>query len=249
VTGEPKKILIVGATSAIAKEAARLYAGQGDKLYLIGRNEEATKALTADLKVRGASQVSYSVLDLNQFGQHAEVLEKANKSLRGVDIALICHGSLPDQEATEKDFELAQHEINTNGLSVISLLTELSKYFVEQNAGTIAVITSVAGDRGRQSNFVYGSVKSMVSTYLQGLRGKLLPFNVHVVDIRPGFVDSPMTAQFEKGSLWSSPQRIANIIVKSIERKRHTVYAPFYWRFIMFAVRLVPEFLFKRIKL
>lgn len=249
MTNEPKKILIVGATSAIAKETARFYASLGCKLYLIGRNEEATRSLTADLKVRGASQVAYCALDLNQFDQHAGALDEANKSLRGFDIALICHGSLPDQKTAEINFELAQREINTNGLSVISLLTELSKIFVKQNQGTIAVITSVAGDRGRQSNFVYGSAKSMVSTYIQGLRGKLLPAGVHVIDIRPGFVDSPMTAQFEKGLLWSSPQRIAKIIIRSIERNHHTVYAPFYWRFIMFAVRLVPELLFKHIKL
>jgi decaprenylphospho-beta-D-erythro-pentofuranosid-2-ulose 2-reductase len=249
VTTEPKKILIVGATSAIAKETARLYAGQGCQLFLVGRNDESLKSLAADIKVRGASRVSCSALDLNQFDKHAQVIKQATKYLKGLDIALICHGSLPDQQVCEKNFALAQQEINTNGLSVISMLTEIADYFVKQKHGTIAVITSVAGDRGRQSNYVYGSAKAMVSTYLQGLRGRLLPFDINVVDIRPGFVDSPMTAQFKKGPLWSSPKQIAEIIVKSAERKRHTVYAPFYWRFIMFAVRLVPEFLFKRIKL
>jgi short-subunit dehydrogenase len=118
-----------------------------------------------------------------------------------------------------------------------------------QGHGTIAVITSVAGDRGRQSNFVYGAAKAMVSTYLQGLRGRLLASGIHVVDIRPGFVDSPMTAAFKKGPLWSSPERVADIMVSAIRHKRHTVYAPHYWRIIMFAVRLLPEFLFKRIRL
>lgn len=249
MTAEPKKILIVGATSAIAKETARLYANSGCQLYLVGRNEESLKILADDVKVRGASLVSYSSLDLNQFDKHAEVIKQATEYLKGLDIAVICHGSLPDQQESEKKFEVAQQEINTNGLSVISMLTELGEYFVKQNHGTIAVITSVAGDRGRQSNYVYGAAKAMVSTYLQGLRGRLLPFNIDVVDIRPGFVDSPMTAKFKKGPLWSSPKQIASIIVKSVERKRHTVYAPFYWRFIMFAVLLVPEFLFKRIKL
>lgn len=249
MTGESKKILIVGATSAIAKEVARHYASQGGKLFLIARNEESLKTLVADIRVRGASMASYSVLDLNHFDRHSEVIKQATEYLQGVDIALICHGSLPDQKASEKSFKLAQQAINTNGMSVISMLTELAEYFIHQGKGTIAVITSVAGDRGRQSNFIYGSAKAMVSTYLQGLRGRLLPFNVHVVDIRPGFVDSPMTAQFKKGPLWSSPTQIADIIVKSVERKRHTVYAPFYWRIIMFVVRLVPEFLFKRLKL
>ncbi|HBY00019.1 MAG TPA: short-chain dehydrogenase, partial [Gammaproteobacteria bacterium] len=106
--------------------------------------------------------------------------------------------------------------------------------------------TSVAGDRGRQPNFVYGAAKSMVSTYLQGLRGRLHPFNVHVVDIRPGLVDSPMTSHLEKGPLWASPELVAKKIVNGIDNKRHTIYTPGYWRIIMAAVRFIPEILFKR---
>jgi short-subunit dehydrogenase len=245
---EPASILIIGATSAIARATARLYAARGDRLHLVARNAGALKAAVDDLRVRGASQVSYSQLDVNAFERHQEVLQEAIEALPQLDVALICHGSLPDQQASEKDFELARHEINTNGLSVISLLTVLSASFIEQRRGTIAVVTSVAGDRGRQSNFVYGSVKAMVSTYLQGLRGRLLPYHVHVVDIRPGLVDSPMTAHLEKGPLWSSPEKIGAIIVRSIERKRHTVYAPFYWRYIMLVVRSLPESIFKRLK-
>jgi len=164
MTAEPKKILIVGATSAIAKETARLYANLGCQLYLVGRNDESLKTLAADVKVRGASRTSYKSLDLNQFDKHPEVIEQAIAYLKGLDIALICHGSLPNQQESEKNFELARQEISTNGLSVISILTELSKYFITQNNGTIAVITSVAGDRGRQSNYVYGSAKAMVSS-------------------------------------------------------------------------------------
>ncbi|MCB1671637.1 MAG: SDR family oxidoreductase [Gammaproteobacteria bacterium] len=244
-----QRILIIGATSAIAKATARLYAARGLRLHLIARNEVTLNAVADDLRVRGAGSVSTSVLDVNDFDQHEATLNNAVEKLGGVDVALICHGSLPDQLASEKSFELARQEINTNGLSVLSLLTVLSGIFTAQQHGTIAVVTSVAGDRGRQSNYVYGSVKAMVSTYLQGLRGRLLADNVHVVDIRPGFVDSPMTAHLEKGPLWASPERIAAIIVRSIERGRHTVYAPFFWRFIMFVVRSLPDFIFKRIKL
>ena len=221
-TNKPKRILIIGATSAIAKATARLYATLGYKLHLVARNEKALQATANDLSVRGASEVSFSILDVNHFEKHEDILRMAMTSLNRIDVALICHGSLPDQQASEKDFDLARHEINTNGLSVISLLTTLSGYFVEQEHGTIAVVTSVAGDRGRQSNYVYGSVKAMVSTYLQGLRGRLLPHNVHVVDIRPGFVDSPMTSHLEKGPLWSSPERIGKIIVA--EHRKGTAY-------------------------
>tara|TARA_B110000858_G_scaffold77483_1_gene89801 strand:- start:40263 stop:40997 length:735 start_codon:yes stop_codon:yes gene_type:complete len=242
------KVLIIGATSAIARVTARIYAQQGCSLHLIARREDQLEAMTSDLLVRGASSVSSSLLDLNKFAQHEKILTGAFSELDGVDIALICHGSLPDQEKLEKDFKQAQKEINTNGISVISLLTVLAQKFIEQQQGTIAVITSVAGDRGRQPNFVYGAAKSLVSIYIQGLRGKLLAHKVHIVDIKPGLVDSPMTAQFPKGPLWSSPERVAQKIVKSIRRGSHTVYAPGYWRLIMFIVSIIPEFIFKRLK-
>ena len=242
------RVLIIGATSAIAKATARIYAQQACTLHLIARREDQLEAMCSDLLVRGASSVSSSLLDLNDFAQHEKALAEAFNELGGVDIALICHGSLPDQERVEKDFKQAQAEINTNGISVISLLTVLSQKFIEQQQGTIAVITSVAGDRGRQPNFIYGAAKSLVSTYLQGLRGKLLAHKVHIVDIRPGLVDSPMTAQFPKGPLWSSPERVAQKIVKSIRRGSHTVYAPAYWRLIMLIVKMIPEFIFKRLK-
>lgn len=241
-------VLIIGATSAIAKATARIYAQQGCSLHLIARNEEQMGVLASDLAIRGAAAVSQSVLDLNKFAEHENILSAAFEELGSVDVALICHGSLPDQIKVETNFKQARKELNTNGLSVISLLSDLAPRFAEQGSGTIAVITSVAGDRGRQPNFVYGAAKSLVSTYLQGLRGKLLAHNVHVVDIRPGLVDSPMTAQFPKGPLWSSPERVARIIVRSIRRGNHTVYAPGYWRFIMLVVRAIPDFVFKRLK-
>lgn len=242
------KVLIIGATSAIAKATARSYAEQGCSLHLIARREDQLELLASDLIVRGASKVSHGTLDLNKFSEHGKTLGAAFTELGGVDIAIICHGSLPDQEKVETNFKQALKEINTNGISVISLLTELAPKFIEQQQGTIAVITSVAGDRGRQPNFVYGAAKSLVSTYLQGMRGKLLAHNVHIVDIRPGLVDSPMTAQFPKGPLWSSPEVIAQKIVKSIRRGSHTVYAPGYWRVIMFVVGAIPEVVFKRLK-
>ena len=180
--------------------------------------------------MRGAQRVGHAVVDLNKYRDHGKAIDAAFDFLATIDIALICHGSLPDQDASEINFKLAEREINTNGLSVISLLTILSPKLKQQGNGTIAVITSVAGDRGRASNFVYGAAKSMVSAYLQGL------------------VDSPMTAHLKKGLLWSSPESIANKIVAGIAAGKHTLYAPGYWRVIMFVVRLIPEFIFKRLK-
>lgn len=242
------KILIIGATSAIAKATARIYAERNHDLFLVARSEERLIETAADLTVRGAESVGHAVLDLNKFNEQARAVDEAIEFLGSIDVVLVCHGSLPDQQQAEIDFKLAQKEINTNGLSVISLLTLLAEKLTLQGNGSIAVITSVAGDRGRQPNFVYGAAKSMVSVYLQGLRGKLFPLNVNVIDIRPGLVDSPMTGHLKKGALWSSPERVAAKIVRSIERRKHTVYAPGYWRVIMFVVRLIPEFIFKRLK-
>jgi decaprenylphospho-beta-D-erythro-pentofuranosid-2-ulose 2-reductase len=162
---------------------------------------------------------------------------------------LISHGSLPDQALCERNFDAAIEAFNINALSVISLLSYIVKPMQERRKGCIAVVTSVAGDRGRQSNFIYGAAKAMVSTYLQGLRGRLFPHNVAVVDIKPGFVDSPMTAHLPKGALWAQPEQIAQRIVRAVEKKRTTIYAPGFWRLIMIIVCSVPEFIFKRLKL
>lgn len=241
-------ILIVGATSAIATATARIYAERRDHLFLIARNGERLSDLVEDLKIRGAQSIGTLTLDLDDFAAHAGAIESAVASLQQIDVALLCHGTLPDQAASEVNFKLALKAINTNGLSVISLLTEIAQRMSKQGKGTIAVITSVAGMRGRQPNYIYGAAKALVSTYLQGMRGRLHEHGVHVVDIRPGLVDSPMTARFKKGPLWSTPDAVAERVVKGIARKQHTVFAPGYWRFIMLVVNCIPEGIFKRMK-
>ena len=243
-------ILLIGAGSAIATAVARRYAAHQSSLFLIARNGSRLALQQQDLLVRGAARVGTHVLDLSNHEEHETAINAATEFFGedDIDLVLICHGSLPDQEAAERDFDLARREIDINGLSVISLLTRLTPYLKAQGRGMLAVVTSVAGDRGRQPNFVYGAAKALVSTYLQGLRGKLLPYGVDVLDIRPGLVDSPMTQQFDKGLLWSSPELVARQIEKAIRRKRHTVYVPGYWRLIMAVVRSIPEAVFKRLK-
>ena len=243
------KIIIIGATSAIARSTARLYAEKNSQIFLVGRDEKRLRELKADLELRGANSIENLTLDIANINEHANVVDKSIQFLGHIDIAIICHGSLPDQQSCENNFKEIEEAININGLTTISFCTEFSKQFKLQKTGTLAVITSVAGDRGRQPNFIYGAAKSMVSTYLQGLRGKLLPFGVHVIDIKPGLVDSPMTAKFEKGMLWSAPELVAIDIVSGIKRKRHTIYTPSYWRFIMAAVCSIPEVIFKKMKI
>jgi len=244
-----KKILIIGATSAIAEATARLWAQQGAQLYLLGRNAEQLKAISADLKIRGASETQYALLDANDLASHASILETAATALNGFDIVLIAHGTLGDQRACEKDFNLALQELNTNAISVISLLTHLGNRFETQKFGSIAVISSVAGDRGRQSNYVYGTAKGAVSIFLQGLRNRLQPSGVQVLTIKPGFVDTPMTASFKKGPLWASPEAIGLSILKAIDKRRDVVYTPWFWWGIMAIIKAVPEKIFKKLKL
>ena len=245
-----RNILIIGATSAIAQATLRLYAEAQDNLYLLGRNTEQLETIASDATVRGASEVHTAVLDVNQFETHETTLQQVFETFPILDIVLIAHGTLPDQKACEHDVHLTMTELSTNGISTISLLTLLANQFKQQQKGTIAVITSVAGDRGRQSNYVYGAAKGMVSLFLQGLRNRLYPNHVHVLDIKPGFVDTPMTANFKKGALWAKPEKIATSIVKAIDKNQSkTLYTPFFFFFIMLIIRSVPDVIFKRLKL
>lgn len=245
-----KNIVILGATSAIAESVARLYAIDGANLYLIARNEQRLTTMAHDLKIRGAASVVVATFTVEDFSTHQAVIDKAYEVLKTIDIVLIAYGSLPDQKIIEKSAVDTIAACNTNALSVISFLTLLANRFEESKHGTIAVITSVAGDRGRQSNYVYGASKAMVSVFLQGLRNRLHHANVNVLDIKPGFVDTPMTAHIPKnGPLWAQPNAIAKDIVKAIEKKKEVLYTPFFWRYIMLIIKSVPESIFKRGKL
>ena len=243
------KILIVGATSAIAEATAKLWAGRGDTLFLVGRKALRLDAIAADLRVRGATSVHCLASDVCDISTHAALLQATFTAMGGLDVALIAHGSLPDQQACERSVEQTLSEINVNALSVIALSTRLGEQFEAQGQGTLAVISSVAGDRGRQSNYVYGAAKGMLSLFLQGLRNRLSKKGVQVLTIKPGFVDTPMTAAFPKGLLWAQPEQIACGIVKAVDQKKDEVYLPGFWRLIMWLIRHIPESLFKKLSL
>lgn len=244
-----RKVLIIGATSAIAEATARVLAEHGDALYLVARNEARLAAVAADLSVRGSPRVGTEALDANDFAAHEAMLERAESFLAGCDTVLVAHGTLSDQRACEASVELTLREISTNALSVVALLTRIANRFAQRRAGTIAVISSVAGDRGRGSNYVYGSAKALVTAFLSGLRQRLGKCGVNVVTIKPGFVDTPMTAAFAKGPLWARPERIAKGIVRSLDQRGGTVYLPGFWRPIMLVIRAIPESLFLRLSL
>jgi len=244
-----KKILIIGATSAIAEASARIFAGRGDALCLVGRNSERLHVIADDLKVRGASRVEIIQMDANDFDRHEMMLDQAEAALGGLDTVLMAHGTLSDQEACQKSVDSMMSEIKTNALSIMALLTHIANRFEQKKSGSIAVISSVAGDRGRQSNYVYGSAKAMVSAFLSGLRQRLAKSGVSVITIKPGFVDTPMTKTFKKGPLWVGPDVIARSIVAAIDKKTPVVYAPWFWWWIMAIIRAIPEGIFVRIKL
>ena len=243
------KVLIVGATSAIAEATARVWAARGDSLYLAARREALLQACAQDLRLRGASAVGFERFDVLDHAAHDAMLRRAADFLGGIDCALLAHGTLADQAGCASDPELAVREIELNGLSTAALVLRIAQRFKAQGKGLIAVITSVAGVRGRASNYVYGSAKALVSTLLSGLRQELHARGITVVDIRPGFVDTPMTASFAKGPLWASPARIARDIAAGIDRGSAVVYAPWFWKWIMLAIRHIPEFVFVRMKL
>ena len=245
-----KNWIVVGATSAIAESVCRLWAGRGYNLFLVGRSQEKLDAVAQDYRVRGAANVYTWIMDVNEHSAHEGCWEQAEKDLGKVDGVFIAHGTLPDQKQCEMSFETALQEINTNALSVLSLCTLAANKFESRGAGHIAVIASVAGDRGRQSNYVYGAAKGMVALFLQGLRNRLFKSGVQVTTIKPGFVDTPMTAEFEKsGPLWATPDKVASGIVAAIDKNKNQVYLPWFWWGIMMIIRSIPEFVFKRLSL
>ncbi len=244
-----RRILIFGATSAMAEATARLLAQDGSSFFLVGRDRVKLDAVADDLRVRGAAQVTAAACDALEFNRHQAVVDEAFEALGGLDTVLIAHGSLPDQKACEQSFEAARREFEINALAVMSLLTHAANRFERQGSGTIAVISSAAGDRGRQSNYVYGAAKGAVSLFMQGLRNRLHPRGVHVLTIKPGFVDTPMTAAFPKGILWARPQKVAQGICEAIEKKKDVVYLPWFWSPVMRLIRGLPEAIFKRLRL
>ena len=244
-----KRVLIVGATSAIAEHCARIWAARGDALHLVARNEQHVQVIASDLKVRGASEVTTYCTNLNDTDKHEDLLNDADDALEGIDIVLIAHGTLSNQKTCEVSVKETLQEIQTNALSTISLLTVIANRFEAQKSGTICVISSVAGDRGRASNYVYGSAKAMVSVFTSGLRQRLYKSNVSVVTIKPGFVDTPMTSEFKKGLLWAKPSVVAALIVKAIERKKAEVYVPAFWWYVMVIIKCIPNRIFQKVTL
>ncbi len=245
-----RAIVIFGATSAIAQAICRIYATQAASFVLVARDATKLQAVQSDLQTRGAKSVQCIVADLNDTARHPALVTEVHSKLGRIDLALIAHGVLNNQQECEQSFQATLQALQSNCLSAISLLTDLANTLERQGGqSTIAVISSVAGDRGRQSNYVYGTAKGAINTFMQGLRNRLAPKGIAVITIKPGFVDTPMTANIKKGPLFASAETVARAIVSALERGKDEAYVPWFWWGIMLVIRSIPERIFKRLKL
>jgi decaprenylphospho-beta-D-erythro-pentofuranosid-2-ulose 2-reductase len=245
----PLKVLVLGATSGIAEATCRIWATQGASLFLVARNADKLAAVAADLTVRGASSVGSTVADLDDTEAHPALLAHAINSLGGLDVAYLAHGILGDQPAAEQDFNTAAQILHTNLMAPVSLLTWLANYCVQRHAGVLAVLSSVAGDRGRKSNYVYGSSKAGLSAFLAGLRNRVDREGVTVLTIKPGPTKTAMTAAMPGNEKFADVNSVAQTIVKAIAAKKDNLYVPFQWQPIMFIIRNIPDRIFKKLNL
>lgn len=243
----PSRVLVLGATSAIAIGTMRLMAPRGAHFYLVARDGEKLNAIVRDLTVRGASSVTARIADLNDMRLHQPLLEEAAATLGTIEMALIAHGILGTQEEAQASYFHAETILRTNFLSPVSLATWLANYFEATRQGTLAVISSVAGDRGRKSNYVYGAGKGGLNVFLDGVRNRIDRAGVQVLTIRPGFVSTPMTAHLRQGILFASPQAVGRGILRAVASKKDIVYVPGFWAMIMWVVCKIPERVFKKL--
>jgi len=249
VSAASRRIAILGAASAIGEAAARLWAAGGARFALVGRDADRLQAIAADLRARGAAVAEPVVADCAALNADAE-LERIAELLGGLDIVLLAYGVLGDHTRLECDPEAAHSLMQTNFVSAAGWCLAAANRFERQRSGSLVVIGSVAGDRGRASNYVYGASKAGLGVLVEGLAHRLAKSGARAVLIKPGFVDTPMTAAVaEKGPLWSRPETVAKVIVASADRGCPVVYAPWFWRGIMFVVRNIPSAIFHKTNL
>lgn len=245
-----KNILVIGATSAIAQAFVRSMAVGDNRLVLVARDIDKLNAVKNNIRIKNDVNIATFVLDVNNHDKIDDMLNSAKSFLEHINIILIAHGTLPNQEKCNSNINLARQEFNTNATSTILLCQKIGNLLEKQKSGLLAVITSVAGDRGRQSNYIYGSAKGAVNIFLQGLRNRLTKSDVSVLTVKPGFVDTPMTAHLSKNPLFSKPDTIAKGIVRAINKnKSKEIYLPGYWRIIMFIIKAIPGKIFNKLSL
>jgi len=243
-----ESVLILGATSAIARATAAAFAARGDAVYLASRDLEALQRIASDIRLRYDVAVHYGVFDAEDLASHEAFLQNVLTEMPNFSGVVLAFGYLGDQIAA-RDFKLGAKVIAANFTGAASILSDCANHFEPLQRGFIIGIASVAGDRGRQSNYVYGAAKGALALYLQGLRNRLYPSGVRVITVKPGFVDTAMTYGLPGLFLVASPQTIGERIVATLGKSADVVYLPWFWRYIMLIIKHVPEPIFKRMKL
>lgn len=248
--------IVFGASSTIALEVINKLASDSYNLYLFVHNIKAFERVKSDLVVRYPNlkieiESFDAEIDINEVLEAK--IDRAFNIFKTVDLVLVAHGTLPEQKTCEVNWLAAKSALQINGLSVIEICHNIANKLKQQDnlqqQPVLAVISSAAGIRGRQSNYIYGTAKGMINIYLQGLRQSLFSHNIHVLTIIPGFTDTKMTAKFKKNFLWAKPSKVANDIFKAIRKKKNIIYTPGFWRYIMFIIKAIPEIIFKRLKM
>jgi decaprenylphospho-beta-D-erythro-pentofuranosid-2-ulose 2-reductase len=243
-------IFIAGATSAIAQAWARLQAAQGAGFYLVGRDADKLQAVKDDLLTRGARDVQLHTADLAVPQDYDELVKQLYAHWQRVDIALFAQGNMPDQRSLEKNVADLRGMFELNAMSYIQPATLIAERMAQARSGSVVLISSPAGDRGRQSNYFYGASKAAISVFAGGLRNHVAKNGVQVLTVKPGFVDTPMTASMDKsGPLWAKPEQIAACIDIGLKKKKDVIYAPWFWQVIMLIILHIPEKIFKRLGL
>jgi short-subunit dehydrogenase len=239
-------VMIMGATSSIARAIAQEFASHRYRLVLVGRDEPELSSIGSDLRIRFAATVSTFSLDVIDFDTQDEALrDSVEQQLESIDGVIVCAGYLGDQDLAQVDLAESQRILQTNFTACVSLLNLVANQFEGKRSGFICALGSVAGDRGRQSNYLYGAAKGGLAIYLEGLRNRLSRSQVQVITVKPGFVDTAMT--FGKSGLFlvTSPERVARAVYRAIASGRNTVYVPWFWRPMMLLIRSIPESIFK----
>lgn len=243
------RALILGARSAIAAALAQRLAGDGWDLVLAARDCRRLEPVAADLRLRRQRQVHLLEFDALDLASHAGLADRVRAAAGPFDLVVCVFGYAGDPDAARRDTGEMTATLGTNFTAAAVCLGHLANDLEERREGGLIAVSSVAGDRGRQSNYVYGASKGGLNVFLQGLRNRLAPAGVHVMTVKPGFVDTPMTEGREGLFLVASPERVAGDVLRAWKRRRNVVYTPWFWRWIMLLIRLVPEGLFKRLRL
>lgn len=245
-----KGVVVLGATSAIARAVANEFAYRGYNLVLAARDQEENEAIAADLRVRWGANVAALPFEAEDYDSHPAFFESCHQVLGdAMEGVVLCFGYLAEQAAAQTDFFLAHRTIDVNYTSAVSILEIFARHFEQQRRGFLCGVSSVAGDRGRQSNYLYGSAKAGFSAYLEGLRNRLFHAGVHVVTVKPGFIDTKMTFGKPNLLLLAPVSKAGKDIFNAIRHRKNVAYVPWFWRYIMLIIRHIPEWQFKKMKM